>query len=169
MEHYSILRGKENPSIQLSSPFNLWTNLSEQCEYLLNMKIAKLMNLFWLFQLFTLTATAKTIDGIEIRKLVDRIYVAEDSFYYPENSAFYIGENSVTVISATWTPETAKLLVEKIRRLTNKPIGAVINTHHHFDRVGGNPYFKKIGAKIIASKNTVDLMKNKWISMNQSL
>jgi metallo-beta-lactamase class B len=88
----------------------------------------------------------------------------EDYFYFRENSAFYVGDSGVTVVSATWTPETARLMVDRIRTLTTKPINAVINTHFHLDRTGGNPYFKKIGAKIIASKLTSDLMKKNWDS-----
>ena len=99
---------------------------------------------------------------VDLVKLTDHIYVVEDSFYYPENSAVYIGEKEVTVISATWTPETARLLVEKVRQITAKPITAVIDTHFHLDRIGGNPYFKQIGAKIIGSKKTSELMKKNW-------
>ena len=106
--------------------------------------------------------TSKPSGRVDLVKLTDRIYVVEDTFYYPENSAVYIGENQVTVISATWTPETAKLLVDKIRQLTDKPITAVVDTHFHLDRTGGNPYFKQIGAKIIGSKMTSELMRKNW-------
>ena len=99
---------------------------------------------------------------VNLVRLTDHIYVAEDSFYYPENSAVYIGDKYVTVISATWTPETAKLLVQKIRLVTSKPIKTVIDTHFHLDRTGGNPYFKEIGAQIVGSKMTVELMKKTW-------
>ena len=91
-------------------------------------------------------------EKIKLRKVTDKIYVVESQYYYPENSAFYIGEKSVTVISATWTPKTAEALAKKVRQITEKPISTVINTHHHFDRTGGNSYFQKIGAKIISSK-----------------
>jgi metallo-beta-lactamase class B len=101
---------------------------------------------------------------LDLIRLTDHIYVAEDYFYTRENSAVYIGDKDVTVISATWTPESAKLLVQKVHEITKKPIGAVIDTHYHLDRTGGNPYFKKIGAKIIASKLTAALMKKNWDS-----
>lgn len=107
-------------------------------------------------------ALAEAKGRVELTKLTDRIYVVEDHFYYRENSAIYIGEKDVTVISATWTPQTAQLLADKVRTITNKPIKAVVNTHFHLDRVGGNSYFKGIGAKIIASKMTTDMMKKTW-------
>lgn len=99
---------------------------------------------------------------VDLVKLTDHIYIAEDHFYYRENSVVYIGKKDVTVVSATWTPVTARLLTDKIRAITNKPITAVVNTHFHLDRVGGNPHFKHIGAKIIASKMTADLMRKNW-------
>lgn len=111
------------------------------------------------------SAFATTPPGhLELIKVTDHIYVAEDYFYYRENSAVYIGDKDVTVISATWTPETAKLLVNKVRQITKKPIKAVIDTHYHLDRVGGNSYFKSIGAQVIASKMTSALMKENWES-----
>lgn len=128
------------------------------------MKPLALISAFLLLQLSVVSAFAAESGRIELIKLTDRIYVVEDSFYYPENSAVYIGDSDVTVISATWTSETAKLLARKIRGLTKKPIKAVINTHYHLDRTGGNPYFKEIGATIIASKLTATLMKKNWES-----
>ncbi len=88
-------------------------------------------------------AAADPVEHLELVKLTDHIYLVKDGFYYPENSVVYIGDNDVTVISATWTPATAQLLTDKIRAITGKPITGVVNTHFHLDRVGGNPHFKK--------------------------
>jgi metallo-beta-lactamase class B len=71
-------------------------------------------------QFIAVSAFAITPGRLELIKLTDRIYVAEDYFYFRENSAVYIGDSDVTVISATWTPETAKLLVDKVRQITKK-------------------------------------------------
>ena len=122
------------------------------------------LQLFFLLALplFHPTVFAKAKKTLNLVKITEHIYVAEDPFYYPENSAVYVGDKEITVISATWTPETAKLLTDKIHSITNKPITTVINTHFHLDRTGGNPYFKKIGAKIIASKLTEELMQKNW-------
>ena len=109
-------------------------------------------------------AVTESKGHVELVKLTHRIYIAEDYFYYRENSVVYIGDTDVTVISATWSPDVANLLTDKIRLVTDKPVKAVINTHFHLDRVGGNPYFKKIGAKIIASNLTTSLMKANWES-----
>jgi metallo-beta-lactamase class B len=86
-------------------------------------------------------------------------YVAEDYAYAKENSVVYVGADHVTVVGATWTPQTAELLVGEIRKITSKPVTEVINTNHDLDRVGGNAFFKSIGARIVSTVLTRDLLK----------
>jgi metallo-beta-lactamase class B len=99
---------------------------------------------------------------LTLSHLTGGVYVVEDRFYGGENSAVYIGDTSVTVVGATWTPETARLLSEEIRKITNKPITDVINTNYHPDRAGGNSYFKSVGATVTSTKLTYDLLKANW-------
>jgi metallo-beta-lactamase class B len=102
---------------------------------------------------------------VVLTPLRGHLYVAEDYFYSKENSVVYVGENSVSVVGATWTPETAKLLTNEIANITRKPITEVIDTNYHPDRAGGNAYFKSIGAKIVSTKMTNDLLKAHWDEM----
>src|SRR5262249_52376588 len=90
------------------------------------------------------------------------LYVVEDDFYAKENSMVYAGEKSVTVIGATWTPDTAKQLVIEIRKISNAPITQVIDTNYHPDRAGGNAYFKAIGTEIVATEMTREQMVRGW-------
>lgn len=99
---------------------------------------------------------------ILVRHLRGGVHVVEDSFYFQENSAFFIGKDSVTVIGATWTPETAEKLVAEIKKITPKPVREVVVTNHHPDRAGGNAYFKKIGARIVSRLQTQKLMQSGW-------
>jgi metallo-beta-lactamase class B len=100
--------------------------------------------------------------GLTLSHLTGGVYVVEDSYYGGENSVVYIGDTRVTVIGATWTPETARLLSEEIRKITDKPIADVINTNYHPDRAGGNSYFKSVGATVTSTKMTYDLLKANW-------
>ncbi len=102
---------------------------------------------------------------IVLTPLRGHLYVAEDYFYAKENSVVYVGDDSVTVIGATWTPETAKLLAAEIGKVTRKPITEVVDTNYHPDRAGGNAYFKSIGAKIISTRMTADLLALHWDEM----
>lgn len=128
-----------------------------------------LLSLFSLFILPPCFAFSSPKPGLSLTHITGNIYVAEDTFYVKENSIVYVGEKAVTIISATWTPETAKLLADQIKKVTNKPIGHVVNTHSHIDRTGGNSYFKKLGVTIVASKRTSDLMKENWKTMVSGL
>src|ERR1700675_1177374 len=102
---------------------------------------------------------------VVLTPLRGRVYIVEDYFYSKENSVVYVGESSVTIVGATWSPETAKLLSTEIGKITQKPITEVIDTNYHPDRAGGNSYFKSIGAKIISTKLTSDLLMKHWDEM----
>jgi metallo-beta-lactamase class B len=117
-----------------------------------------------LLVLFTPLALAES-PKVVLTPLRGHIYVAEDYFYLKENSVVYVGESSVTVVGATWTPETARLLAAEINKITAKPICEVIDANYHPDRAGGNAYFNSIGAKIISTKMTDDLLKAHWDEM----
>ena len=117
--------------------------------------------LFFLALLTASPALAAT-PTLTLSHLRGGVYVVEDSFYAKENSAVYVGRDHVTVVGATWSAETAKLLADEIGKITRKPITEVINTNYHPDRAGGNAYFKSIGAKIISTEMTRDLMRSGW-------
>jgi len=102
---------------------------------------------------------------VTLALLRGHVYVVEDYFYSKENSVVYVGDSSVIVVGATWTPETAKLLAVEIGKITPKPITEVIDTNYHPDRAGGNAFFKSIGAKIVSTKMTHDLLAAHWHEM----
>ncbi len=101
-------------------------------------------------------------DHVSLKHLKGSVYVVEDYYYGKENSVVYIGENEVTIIGATWTPDTARLLADEIRKVTAKPITEVIVTNYHPDRAGGSAYWKTLGAKIIATELTKKWLKEDW-------
>ena len=89
------------------------------------------------FLLFLPNATPLfTAPSITLKHIRGGVYLVEDSFYAAENSSVYIGKTHVTVIGATWTPETAEIVAKKIRMITSCPITEVINTNYHPDRAG---------------------------------
>lgn len=97
-----------------------------------------------------------------LKQVSGPVYVVEDNYYVKENSMVYFGENGVTVVGATWTPDTARELHKQIKKVSNKPILEVINTNYHTDRAGGNSYWKSIGAKVVSTQQTWELMKSDW-------
>ncbi len=115
------------------------------------------------FALLALTASAAPPPNtVTLTQFRGPIYLAVDTFFTQENSVVYIGPDFVTVVGATWTPHTAELLTAQIRKITKKPIREVIIPDYHADRSGGAPYFRKLGAKLIARQQTADLLKQRF-------
>lgn len=66
------------------------------------------------------------------------------------NAGVVVTDAGVVVIDALGSPSLAQLLMEKIRKVTDKPVVKVILTHYHADHVYGLQYFKEQGAEILA-------------------
>lgn len=67
------------------------------------------------------------------------------------NIGFLVGPESVFVIDSQFL-DLAPGIVDQIKKVTDKPIKYLLNTHHHGDHVGGNEYFLKF-AVILAHDN----------------
>ena len=68
------------------------------------------------------------------------------------NLGLSIGDDAVFVIDDQFAPLTPKIKAA-IAKLTKKPVKFVLNTHWHFDHVGGNENMGKAGALIVAHEN----------------
>jgi len=100
--------------------------------------------------------------AISIHALKGSLYVAEDSHYAKTNYLVYVGPKSVTVVGAGWSPEAAELFAQEIQRITDKPIEKVIIPDHDPEYAGGIAYWKRIGAKIIATETTERALETEW-------
>jgi glyoxylase-like metal-dependent hydrolase (beta-lactamase superfamily II) len=68
------------------------------------------------------------------------------------NIGVSIGDDGVFVIDDQFAQLTPKILAA-IKKLSDKSIQFVVNTHYHGDHTGGNANMEKAGAKIIAHDN----------------
>lgn len=59
------------------------------------------------------------------------------------NGGLIVGEESAIAIDALFVPSMTKRWLRAIRGATKKPVSHLINTHHHIDHVGGNPFFAR--------------------------
>ncbi|HEY7296375.1 MAG TPA: MBL fold metallo-hydrolase [Xanthobacteraceae bacterium] len=57
------------------------------------------------------------------------------------NHAVIVNDTDVLIVDAGTSPAAAKVFVDDIRKLTDKPIRYVVNTHWHYDHTGGNQIF----------------------------
>ena len=63
-------------------------------------------------------ATGPSADLIKVSHLTGPIYVVEDENIFSENSVFYVGRTTVTLIGTGWSPEIAALIDTKIKAIT---------------------------------------------------
>ncbi len=68
------------------------------------------------------------------------------------NIGLSVGRNGAFVVDDQFAPLTEKVLAA-IKSITPDPVRFVVNTHWHFDHVGGNENLGKAGAFIVAHEN----------------
>ena len=67
------------------------------------------------------------------------------------NAGFIVGDESVLVIDSLRVPSFAKDLIRDIKKVTDKPVNYVVDTHSHWDHSWGNQVFPD--ATIIGHEN----------------
>lgn len=68
------------------------------------------------------------------------------------NLAASVGEDGVLLVDAEYE-QLAPKVVDAVAAIHEGPITFVVNTHWHFDHVGGNAVFAAAGARIVAHEN----------------
>jgi len=79
-------------------------------------------------------------------KVTDGVYVAVG--YGIANSILLEGSNGVVIVDTMETLEAANKVLLEFRKLTSKPVKAIIYTHSHPDHVGGAAAFVPRGADV---------------------
>ncbi len=69
------------------------------------------------------------------------------------NVAVLRGPDGLLVVDSQ-IPARGKEVLETATRIGGKPVSTLINTHWHFDHAGGNEFFGRAGATIVATANT---------------
>ena len=79
------------------------------------------------------------------------------------NSVAVIGDSSVLVVDAGQFPSVARAQIAAIRKLTDKPVRFVVNTHWHPDHWLGNAEYAAAfpGVPIVSTRNTYELARTK--------
>jgi len=75
-------------------------------------------------------------------------YIQAKATWYWNNAGFIVGNDYVVVVDSLATVGLTRKFKDEIRKITNKPIRYLINTHHHGDHTYGNHVFE--GATIIS-------------------
>jgi glyoxylase-like metal-dependent hydrolase (beta-lactamase superfamily II) len=92
----------------------------------------------------------------DLVKVKDNLYVILSSTPGPEftggNVGVFVGATGVVVVD-TKLSSYGPTIIEKIKRVTDKPITTIINTHTHGDHTGSNEAFPA-SVEIVAHENT---------------
>ncbi len=98
-------------------------------------------------------AQQQTSPKIQTLKVQGNVYLLTGA---GSNIAIQIGDTGVLVVD-TGKAETAEKVVAAIRRLSDKPIQYIVNTHMHDDHTGGNDVVRKAGLTYVGANITGNL------------
>ncbi len=102
---------------------------------------------------------------VETRKLADGVYLLGGGSH---NSAAVEFKDFVAVFDAPLNEERSLAVIEEIVRLApDKPIRWVINSHQHFDHVGGLRTYMHIGATVITHFKNYEFYKRDVLNYSQ--
>ncbi len=95
--------------------------------------------------------------GMQLQRVSEHVYfvqgkagVATDNQGFISNAAAIVTPKEVVLVDALGTPALARLFLEKLRAVSDRPVTRVIVTHYHADHIYGLQVFKALGAEIIA-------------------
>lgn len=77
------------------------------------------------------------------------------------NSGFIVGSSGVVVIDTGVSFRHGKAMIEAIRRVSDKPVELVVNTHAVQEFLFGNAAFAELGAPLLAHVKTAELMRER--------
>ncbi|WP_370086210.1 MBL fold metallo-hydrolase [Ekhidna sp.] len=86
-------------------------------------------------------------------RINDNLYVLKAPDYNT-NVGVFIGSDAVLLIDPMTGNSQQEILLNEIKRLSDKSIKYVLNTHNHIDHSGANSFFSKLGATIITHENS---------------
>ena len=102
---------------------------------------------------------ASAQDLFDIKPVADGVYAAISKPAYKVNcnAVIILLGDSVLVVDTHSKPSAARALIAQIKKLTDKPVRYVVNTHFHWDHYQGNEAYPSswpAGIEIISSEAT---------------
>jgi glyoxylase-like metal-dependent hydrolase (beta-lactamase superfamily II) len=118
----------------------------------------------------------------DIKPIADGVYaaIAKPAYKVNCNAAIILLGDSVLVVDTHSKPSAARALIEQVKKITDKPVRYVVNTHFHWDHYQGNEAYPSswpAGVEIISSEATranieqrgVPRVKHEIITMPQEI
>jgi glyoxylase-like metal-dependent hydrolase (beta-lactamase superfamily II) len=102
------------------------------------------------------TAQDRAAHDVVVKQVASDLYFLFD--FDGSNAVFLVTDDGVLLIDTRTHPRAGRDLLERIRKVTDKPIKWVINSHFHGDHHMGNIVFKELGATFVAQEETARIM-----------
>src|SRR5437899_7250746 len=107
----------------------------------------------------------------DITKVADGVYaaVAAPAYKVNCNTAIIENDDGVMIVDTHSKPSAARVIVEKLRGITHKPVRYVVNTHFHWDHWHGNEVYPATypDAEIVTNQITREAMVMKGLKRIQ--
>ena len=90
-------------------------------------------------------APSDTARGFDVREVAESVYAVvrreAPGLWFEANNVFIVNDDDVVVVDANFTPSSTRQVLAALRRVTDKPVRYVVNTHWHDDHVTGNQVY----------------------------
>jgi cyclase len=101
-------------------------------------------------------AQERATQEVTVKQVASNLYFLFD--FDGSNSVFLVTDDGVLVIDTRTHPRDGRDLLDRIRKVTDKPVKWVINSHFHGDHHMGNAVFKELGATFVAQEESARIM-----------
>src|SRR2546426_12841945 len=99
-----------------------------------------------------------------IKKVRDNLYVISGA---GGNTTVFVTQGGVVLVD-TKLPNNGEAILNQVRRVTDKPVTTIVNTHSHPDHIGSNDYFPA-SVDVVTHENTRKRMAaNPRVASNQA-
>lgn len=102
--------------------------------------------LFGVAAVVVFTSTAAANINFTVQKVGKRVYALirkePPSLWFNPNNFFIIGDEYAIVVDSNISSEYTREVLAELRKLTDKPVKYVINTHWHEDHIIGNRVYR---------------------------
>lgn len=144
------------------------------------MRVSRLLLLSLLFAAAAVAARAAA-EGLpsktyEVVRLAEGVY----AFLWKDplqdviesNSLFVINDRDVLVVDTGIVPSTARVMAAELKKLTDRPVRYVVNTHWHDDHHGGNEVYRELwpSVEFVAHRDTrADILGQTWTTRSKDV
>ncbi len=127
------------------------------------MKIICLPNFIMFTSLLVMTSVVQAQQPTDYSKVDIKTTKIGENFYTLEGAGGTIsaltGPDGIFLVDSQFAPLTDKL-VAALKKISDKPVRYLVNTHVHGDHTGGNENFAKLGATIFSREQLRDRLEH---------